>query len=97
MLIGYARVPKWDQNDTIHTDALKKTGCTKIFTETASGLQADCPQLRQALDSMRKGDVLVVWKLYKLRRSTKQLTEIMTELKKRGIGFKSLTENIDTT
>jgi DNA invertase Pin-like site-specific DNA recombinase len=97
MLIGYARVPRRNKKDNAQKDALMKAGCNKIFTDTASGLQSDHPQLRRALECMRKGDVLVVWKLYKLSRSLTHLEEITTELQQRGIGLKSLTENIDTT
>ena len=97
MLVGYARVPTEDPNDTEQLDALKKAGCTKLFIEAASGIQVDRPQLRAALDSLHQGDVFVVWKLYKLSRSAQHLTAIMDELKQRGIGLQSLTEQIDTT
>jgi len=97
MLIGYARVSTQDQNPRLQTDALEAAGCERVFIEKASGAQRDRPQLKAALDYLRKGDVLVVWKLDRLARSLKQLIETVEDLEKRGIGFKSLTENIDTT
>ena len=78
-------------------DALKAAGCERIFTETASGAQRDRPELARALDYMRKGDVLVVWKLDRLARSIKQLIETIELLDGEGIGFQSVTEAMDTT
>lgn len=72
-------------------------GCEKIFMEKASGAQRDRPELKASLDFMRKGDTLVVWKLDRLARSLKQLIETVEALEQRGIGFKSVTESIDTT
>ena len=69
MLIGYARVSTQDQNPELQTDALAATGCKKVFTEKASGAQRERPQLREALEYMRDGDILVVWKLDRLARS----------------------------
>lgn len=97
MLIGYARVSTQDQNPSLQTDALKTAGCDKIFIEKASGAQRDRPELKAALDFLRQGDTLVVWKLDRLARSLKQLIETIETLDQRGIGFKSLTESIDTT
>jgi DNA invertase Pin-like site-specific DNA recombinase len=97
MLIGYARVSTQDQNPALQLDALKRGGCEKTFTEKASGAQRDRPELRAALDFMRKGDTLVVWKLDRLARSMRQLIETIEDLEGRGIGFRSLTEAIDTT
>ncbi len=97
MLIGYARVSTQDQNPELQLDALKKEGCEKVFTEKASGAQRDRPQLKAAVDYMREGDTLVVWKLDRLARSLKQLIETVEDLEQRGLGFRSLTEAIDTT
>jgi DNA invertase Pin-like site-specific DNA recombinase len=97
MLIGYARVSTQDQNPELQLDALNAAGCEKVFTEKASGAQRDRPQLKSALDYIRKGDTLVVWKLDRLARSLKQLIETIEDLEQRKIGFKSLTESIDTT
>ncbi|MVF24246.1 recombinase family protein [Methylocaldum sp. BRCS4] len=97
MLIGYARVSTRDQNPALQLDALKAVGCEKVFIETASGASRERPELRQALDYARAGDTLVVWKLDRLARSMRQLIETVDDLETRKIGFKSLTEEIDTT
>ena len=97
MLIGYARVSTRDQNHSLQLDALKAAGCEKIFTETASGAQRDRPQLAEALAYMRAGDTLAVWKLDRLARSTKQLIETVEDMGKRQIGFRCLTQELDTT
>ena len=95
--IGYARVSTGDQNPDLQIDALGRAGCTKTFVETASGASADRSQLKAALEYLRDGDVLVVWKLDRLARSVKQLITTVEELEKARIGFRSLTESIDTT
>jgi DNA invertase Pin-like site-specific DNA recombinase len=86
-----------DQNPDLQLDALKASGCSKLFVEKAPGAKEDRPQLLAALDYLRDGDTLVVWKLDRLARSIKQLIETVDQLKARGIGFRSLTEAIDTT
>ena len=96
-LVGYARVSTRDQTVALQLDALNAAGCVRVFTETASGAQRDRPQLAAALDYMRAGDTLVVWKLDRLARSTKQLIETVEELARRGIGFRCQTQDIDTT
>ena len=96
MLVGYARVSTLDQNPALQLDALKVAGCQRVFTEKASGVQRDRPQLKAALDYVREGDTLVVWKLDRLARSMRQLIETVEDLKTRGIELRSLTENIDT-
>jgi DNA invertase Pin-like site-specific DNA recombinase len=97
MLIGYARVSTHEQTLNLQQDALTKAGCTKIFTDTASGAKTERIGLEEALNYVRKGDTLVVWRLDRLGRSLPHLITTMTGLEERGIGFKSLTENIDTT
>ena len=97
MLIGYARVSTKDQDRALQIDALTAAGCEKIFEETASGAKADRPQLAAALDYMREGDCLVVWKLDRLARSMRQLIETVEDLRAREINFRSLTEAMDTT
>lgn len=97
MLVGYARVSTQDQDPALQIDALKAAGCEKVFTEKASGAQRERPQLQAALDYMREGDTLVIWKLDRLARSLKQLIETVEGLAARGIGLRSLTEAIDTT
>jgi DNA invertase Pin-like site-specific DNA recombinase len=97
MHLGYARVSTQDQKPELQLDALQQAGCEKLFTEKASGAQRERPQLQAALDYIRPGDTLVVWKLDRLARSLKQLIETVEELEQRGIEFRSLTESIDTT
>jgi DNA invertase Pin-like site-specific DNA recombinase len=97
MLIGYARVSKDEQNLDLQTDALTAAGVEKTFTDKMSGAKADRKGLADALSHLRKGDVLVVWKLDRLGRGTLQLMMLLNELHERGIDFKSLTEGIDTT
>src|ERR1700726_4926066 len=97
MLLGYARVSTVDQNLALQRDALAEAGCGKIFTEQMSGAVTDRPTLHDALEFARSGDTLIVWKLDRLARSMKQLIETIEGLRLRGIGFRSLTEAIDTT
>src|SRR5512144_3286427 len=97
MYVGYARVSTQDQTLNLQKDALEKIGCTKFFTDTASGAKAERKGLEEALNYAREGDILVVWRLDRLGRSLKHLIETITELNDRKIGFKSITENIDTT
>jgi DNA invertase Pin-like site-specific DNA recombinase len=97
MLIGYARVSTVDQNLALQRDALTEAGCAKIFTEQMSGAVTGRPALHDALEFARPGDTLIVWKLDRLARSMKQLIETVETLRLRGIGFRSLTEALDTT
>ncbi len=97
MLVGYARVSTRDQEMALQRDALEANGCERIFEETASGAQRDRPQLAAALDWMREGDTLAVWRLDRLARSVRQLIVTVEDLDVRGIGFRSLTEAIDST
>jgi DNA invertase Pin-like site-specific DNA recombinase len=97
MIVGYARVSTTDQTLDLQKDALTRTGCEQIFTDTMSGAKAERPGLVQALRYMRTGDVLVVWKLDRLGRSLRNLIDVITELDALGIGFRSVTESMDTT
>ncbi|WP_026280497.1 recombinase family protein [Thioalkalivibrio sp. ALE28] len=97
MKVGYARVSTRDQDPSLQTDALREAGCDRIYEDRASGAQRDRPQLREALDYMRQGDVLVVWRLDRLARSMRQLITTVEDLEERGVEFQSLTESIDTT
>jgi DNA invertase Pin-like site-specific DNA recombinase len=97
MLIGYARVSTDDQDTAAQASALKTAGCERIYKEKASGGRWDRPELHRLLDQLRKGDVLVVWKLDRLLRSLRDVLTIMERLGEAGAGFRSLTEAIDTT
>jgi DNA invertase Pin-like site-specific DNA recombinase len=98
MLLGYARVSKSDDQDTVaQTRTLKDADCQRIFEETASGGRWDRPELHRLLDQLRKGDVVVVWKLDRLTRSLKDLLLILEKVEAAEAGFRSLTEAVDTT
>ena len=96
MLIGYARVSTQDQNLDLQIQALTQAGCQKIFDDKISGSRAERPGLAKALEMLREGDTLVVWKLDRLGRSVKNLVDLVSDLYKQGIQFKSLTDAIDT-
>ena len=96
-LIGYARVSTWDQNSDLQVDALTEIGCTRIFTDHASGTRTDRPQMEACLDYVRPGDTVVVWRLDRLGRSLRHLVDTVSGFEERGVGFRSLTEAIDTT
>lgn len=96
MLVGYARVSSREQETFLQLDALKKAGVKKIFSEKAVSV-GKRPELRRAIASMERGDVLLVWKLDRVVRSLKELLEILEALHARGVGFRSLTEPIDTS
>jgi len=98
MLIGYARVSRQEDQDTVaQVQALKHAGVKRMFEETASGGRWDRPELHKMLEQLRKGDVVVVWKLDRLSRSLKDLLHIMDKIDAIGAGFRSLTEAVDTT
>ncbi len=99
MLIGYARVSTPSQSLNLQIDALIQVGCDKkrIFTDIASDSKTARPGLDKALDYAREGDIIVVWKLDRLGRSLGHLIEVVRGLSDRGIGFKSIQENLDTT
>ena len=96
--LGYARVSKGDeQTNALQARALRTAGCRRIFEETASGGRWDRPELHRLLDHLREGDSLVVWQLDRLSRSLKDVLHIMERIADAGAGFRSLSENIDTT
>src|SRR5664279_414383 len=97
MLIGYARVSTNDQETATQVKALKAAKCERTYREKASGGRWDRPELHRLLDQLRKGDVLVVWKLDRLSRSLRDVLMIMERLAEARAGFRSLTEAIDTT
>lgn len=96
-VIGYARVSTDGQDLALQIDALERAGATRIFQDVASGAKADRPGLDQALDYLREGDVLAVWRLDRLGRSLPHLVSTVAALEARGVGFRSLTEAIDTS
>ncbi len=96
MLIGYARVSTQDQNLELQREALKKAKCKKIFEDKLSGSRTERYGLSKVLDVLREGDTLIVWKLDRLGRSVKQLVDLVGELHKRGVQFRSITDTIDT-
>jgi DNA invertase Pin-like site-specific DNA recombinase len=97
MLIGYARVSSNEQDTTAQVAALRAAKCERIYREQASGGRWDRPELQRLLDQLRKGDVLVVWKLDRLSRSLRDVLTVMERLAEAKAGFRSLTESIDTT
>ena len=96
MKYGYARVSTDDQKADLQTAALKKAGCEHVFTDTVSGAASKRPELKRCLDTLRVGDILVVWKLDRLGRSLSHLVGVLSDLQGRGVAFLSLTEAIDT-
>ena len=97
MLIGYARVSTHEQDLSLQLDDLKRAGCEKIFEDRASGAKTDRPGLHEALEYVRAGDTLLVWRLDRLGRSLIHLIKTVSQLEEQGIGFRSLQESIDTT
>jgi DNA invertase Pin-like site-specific DNA recombinase len=97
MLIGYARVSTNDQDAAAQVAALNGAGCERIYREKASGGRWERPELRRLLDQLRKGDVLIVWKLDRLSRSLRDVLTIMERIAEANAGFRSLTEAVDTT
>lgn len=96
--IGYARVSTDDQNLDLQHDALRKAGIAddRLYSDTASGKNADRKELLACLKALREGDTLVVWRLDRLGRSLPDLVRIVGELEQKGVSFESLTEKIET-
>ena len=97
MLLGYARVSTPHQDLALQLDALEHAGCERVFQDVVSGAQTTRPALTQCLEQLRAGDTLVVWRLDRLGRSLRHLIETITELEHHDVGFRSVTEGIDTT
>jgi len=95
-LLGYARVFTDEQEFCLQHDALRAAGCARIFSDTASGALDERPKLTEALDHVRPGDTLSVWRLDRLGRSLRHLIDTVTALAERGVGFRSLQESLDT-
>jgi DNA invertase Pin-like site-specific DNA recombinase len=96
-IIGYARVSTMDQNPALQISALQAAGCTRIFTDHASGMREDRKEFLACMDYLRSGDTLVIWKLDRLSRSSRHLMELLDDFSKREVTFRSLTESFDTT
>ena len=97
MLIGYARVSSNDQNLDLQIDALKKVGCSRIFSDKITGKRKSRPGLDDALSYLRTGDTLAIWKLDRLGRSVKGLIDLVEKMQEKEIHFRSITDGIDTT
>jgi DNA invertase Pin-like site-specific DNA recombinase len=97
MLVGYARISTDEQNNKLQIDALNAAGCERIYPDQDSGGVRERPELNKMLDQLRKGDVVVCWKVDRLSRSLRDLLDIMAKIEAAEAGFKSLTEAIDTT
>jgi len=97
MNIGYCRVSTTDQSLDLQMDELKKVGCEKFFHDVASGSKSDRTGLRECIEFARSGDVIVCWKLDRFGRSLRDLIETINKLKDRGVGFRCLTQQLDTT
>jgi len=95
--IGYARVSTDDQNLDLQRDALSLAGCSAIYEETISGKSAHRAELEHCLKALRCGDTLVVWRLDRLGRSLTDLVRIVSQLEAASIGFRSITESIETS
>ena len=97
MKIGYARVSTRDQNIDMQIDALEKEGCKRIYQEVVSGVRSSSPELDTMMNSVREGDIIVVWKLDRLGRSLKHLIDLANGLLEKKVGLKSLNDPIDTS
>ena len=92
MKIGYARVSTTDQNLDIQLNVLHEAGCKRIYQEKVSGVQKDRPELKRLIDQLRPEDVVVVWKLDRLARSTQHLLDLVEQIRIADASFRSLSE-----
>lgn len=97
MTFGYARVSTAGQDEALQLDALQQAGCDRVFTDHASGATSSRPALDELLGTVRRGDALVIWRLDRLGRSLRHLLEVVSELERRGVSLRSVTESIDTS
>ena len=97
MVIGYARVSTEQQGTEAQLPDPRKAGCKRVYQETVGGGTMDRPELEKCLERLDQGDTLVVWRLDRLRRSIRDLLQIVDRLDKRGINFISLKERFDTS
>ena len=97
MLVGYARTSTAEQNIGLQLSSLMEAGCEKLYQDQISGTKINRPGLAMALEVLRKDDTLVVWKLDRLGRTVKGLIDLVNQLQQKGIHFKSITDNVDTT
>ena len=95
MLVGYARVSTHEQNPALQADALKQAGCQKVFEDKISGAKAERPGLAAALEYVRKGDTLLVWRLDRLGRTAAGLTRLFERLQEKRVRLISLMDNVD--
>jgi len=96
-LVGYSRVSTTDQRADLQSDALLAAGCRRVFADARSGTDVGRPELVRCLQSLREGDTLIVWRLDRLGRTLRRLMDTVADLERRGIAFRSITENLDTT
>jgi DNA invertase Pin-like site-specific DNA recombinase len=96
-LIGYARVSTYEQSLDLQIDALEQIGCKKIYADKVSGAKAERLELSKLKESLREGEIVVVWKLDRMSRSLRDLIDLVRFFESKGVGFRSITENIDTT
>jgi DNA invertase Pin-like site-specific DNA recombinase len=97
MKIGYARVSTIEQNLDMQLDALKEAGCDRVYEDKASGAKTDRQGLRSAIENLREGDTLVVYKLDRIGRSLKDLISIITDLNEKSVQIVSIKDSIDTS
>lgn len=97
MLVGYARVSTNDQRLDLQMDALKVAGCEAVFHDILSGAKSDRPGLKQVLETVKRGDTIVVYRLDRLGRSLRDFLEILDDLLKSGVNVRSIQEGIDTS